>query len=107
MIYARVYVILLGLLGLTYGVSFIDLGPGNLLAGLTIAVTKALLIVFYFMHLKTSPKLTRFAALAGILWLSVLMSLTLNDYISRRWHPLPGTWPQEIPDEVGSQGTPS
>jgi cytochrome c oxidase subunit IV len=99
--YARTYFLLLLLLGLALGVSFLNLGDGNLVASMGIAIAKALLIMYFFMHLKVSPALTRYVAYVGVVWLSVLFGLALTDYVSRRWHPLPGTWPQQMPNEAG------
>ena len=98
----KTYVALMFLLMLAFGVSFLDFGAGNLVLSLSIAVAKALFIVLFFMRLKVSPKLTRYTAFVGVLWLSALFILGMADYASRRWHPLPGTWPQKLPAEAGA-----
>jgi cytochrome c oxidase subunit IV len=103
MSYAKTYLLLMLLLLLAFGVSFMNLGDGNLVASMGIAVAKALLIMYFFMHLKVSPPLTRAVAYAGVVWLSILFALALTDYVSRRWHPLPGTWPQHLPNEAGAK----
>jgi hypothetical protein len=43
--------------GVTVGASYVDLGIWNTPVAMLIAVTKASLVVFFFMHLKYSPRL--------------------------------------------------
>jgi cytochrome c oxidase subunit IV len=82
--YFAVFLALLALTALTTGVAFIDLGGiGNVAVALAIAVTKAVLVALYFMHLRYSSPLTVTFAGAGIFWLAILMALTLSDYITR------------------------
>ncbi len=50
---------------------------------MAIAVTKATLVVLYFMHVRHSTRLTKITVLAGFLWLAVLVALTLSDYFTR------------------------
>src|SRR5260221_359181 len=95
-IYLAVYIILLLFLALTIGLSFIDFGHNwNNLAALLIAVTKAVLIVLFFMHLRYGPPLTWAFAAAGFVWLAIMVGLTLTDYLSRN-HP-PGDSPKGEP----------
>jgi len=96
-LYVGVFTALILLTGLTVGVAFVDLGGGrlhfaNALAAITIAVAKGLLVVLYFMHLRYSTRLTWIFAGAGVFWLLILIILTLADYLSRGWLPLPGAW---------------
>ena len=55
-----------------------------------IAIAKALFIMYFFMHLKASPALTRLVAYAGIVWLSILFTFALSDYLSR--HSASASW---------------
>jgi cytochrome c oxidase subunit 4 len=48
-------------------------------------VVKAVLILLYFMHVRFSSKLVWIFAVAGFVWLAILIGLTLNDYITRSW----------------------
>ena len=84
-LYFGVFVALLCLTGITYGLASIDLGPGNAAVALAIAVSKALLVVLFFMHLRSSPKLTWVVAVGGVFWLGILLTLTLSDYLTRGW----------------------
>ncbi|HEY7715594.1 MAG TPA: cytochrome C oxidase subunit IV family protein [Candidatus Binatia bacterium] len=84
--YLAVFIALLALTALTTGVAFINLGGvGNVAVALAIAITKAVLVALYFMHLRYSTRLTVVFAGAGIFWLGILVALTLSDYISRGW----------------------
>lgn len=74
---------LMGLLALTTGLAFVPLGTANLFVSLTIALTKALLVLLLFMELKQSKGLVRAFAGAGFFWLLIMIGLTGADYIHR------------------------
>jgi cytochrome c oxidase subunit IV len=76
---------LMVLLVLTLVAAMFDLGEFNTIIALTIAVAKALLVVLYFMHLRWSTALVRVFAGAALFWLTILFTLTLDDYFSRPW----------------------
>src|ERR687891_2245782 len=87
-IYVRTCVVLLALLALTWAIAYVDLGPFNLIVALAAAITKAIVIALFFMHIKGSSRLLHLAAVAGVIWLLILISLTLSDYLTRGWVPL-------------------
>ena len=70
---------------LTVLVAKFDLGPLNNIVMLTIACTKALLVVLFFMHVRWGTRLTWVVAGAGFFWLLILFSITMADYASRGW----------------------
>jgi len=84
-IYLIVFASLMGLTAVTIFISYHDLGPLNNVVALTIAVTKATLVILYFMHIRYSPSLTKLVAAGSFLWLIILLSITMADYISRDW----------------------
>ena len=84
-IYFGVFGALLALTALTAAVAYLDLGSFNVVAALTIAAAKALLVAIFFMHLRGSSRLLWLYAGAGLLWLMLLMALTLNDALTRIW----------------------
>src|SRR5579872_2474650 len=84
-IYVTIWLILLCLTGLTVWAAFQNFGVGNPIIALTIAVTKATLVVLFFMHVKYSPRMIALVIGAGLFFLSILMVLTCSDYISRAW----------------------
>jgi cytochrome c oxidase subunit 4 len=71
---------------LTYWVALYDFGRMNVVIALAVAVTKAVLVVLFFMHVRYSTRLTKIVVIAGFFWLAILVSLTLADYFTR-----PGT----------------
>ncbi len=96
-LYIGIFAALILLTGLTVFIGFFDLGGGrlhaaNAIAAITIAVTKALLVVLYFMHVRYSSRLTWIFVGAGVFWFAILIVLLLTDYLSRGWFPTPGAW---------------
>ena len=89
-IYYAVFATLLVLTAVTVWVAFADLGMFNTVAAITIACTKATLVVAYFMHVRYGTHLVRVVLGAAVLWLLILLVLTLGDYASRGWLPFPG-----------------
>ena len=96
-VYVGVFLALLALTGLTTWVSYSDLGPMNTVVALAIAVTKMLLVILFFMHVKYSPGLTRLVILAGFFWFAILLALTLSDELTRNWTPSPAPWSISLP----------
>lgn len=76
------------LLALTWTIGYINLGMFNVIIALAIAITKALLVALFFMHIKGSSRLLHLAATVGIIWLLIMLSLTLGDYFTRGMVPL-------------------
>ena len=75
--------VLLLLLGLTLTMAFVDLGSLNLPVAMAIAACKALLVVVFFMHIRSGSQVTKLAAMAGLLWLAFMFVLTLTDFLTR------------------------
>jgi cytochrome c oxidase subunit IV len=70
---------------LTVVVAKFDLGPLNNVVMLTVACAKALLVILYFMHVRWSSRLTWVIAASGFVWLLIMFTITMSDYISRGW----------------------
>ena len=60
-------------------------GQLNVIIALTIAVTKATLVVLYFMHVRYSSRLVWIVFASALFWLAILFALTLSDYWTRNW----------------------
>ena len=72
-------------------VAYVDLGPFSVVAALTIACVKMLLVALFFMHLRHSTTLTRIVVIGGLLWLAILIGLSMADFVSRGWlNSIPG-----------------
>jgi cytochrome c oxidase subunit 4 len=91
-IYYLVFATLLLLTLVTVDVAFYDLGLLTFHIAMAIATTKALVVIFYFMHVRYSPPLTWVFAGAGFFWLVILLGLTLSDVMTRGWLPVPPPW---------------
>jgi len=85
--YVAVFLALIALTFTTVAVSKLELGEFNFIAAITIAVIKASLVVWYFMHLNQSSSMTRLFAGAGFFWMAIMLVFLLSDYLSRGWLP--------------------
>jgi cytochrome c oxidase subunit 4 len=93
-LYLAIFGTLLALTALTTAVAFVDLGLFNNVIMLTIAVTKATLVVLYFMHVRWSSRLTWAFAASGFLWFLLLVGITAVDIVVRHRLPFPSSiWP--------------
>ncbi|HYX42117.1 MAG TPA: cytochrome C oxidase subunit IV family protein, partial [Pyrinomonadaceae bacterium] len=92
----KVYFVIFGALifmtGVTYLAALHDFHSEatNTIIALAIAVTKATLVILYFMHVRYSPRLTWVVVTAGFFWLAIMITLTLSDYMTRNTLALPG-----------------
>lgn len=84
-LYVTIWLTLLVFTGLTVWAAFHNFGIGNPIIALAIAVTKASLVVLFFMHVKYSPKIIALVIGCGLFFFSILMVLTCADYFSRAW----------------------
>lgn len=83
------YLIFLALMvgtAITWWVATIDLGAMNNVIMLAIAVTKATLVVLFFMHVKYGSRLTWLVISGSVFFLLILFVLLLNDYLFRSWN---------------------
>lgn len=77
---------LLGFLGLTIGIAFLNLGPFNTVVAMGISAAKGTLIILFFMHLRYSKPIFWLFAAAGYFWLAIMLVMALSDYLTRGWH---------------------
>jgi len=97
--YVGVFLALMALTGVTVWASGQDFGALNTGVALGIAVTKATLVVLFFMHVKYGSSLVKLYIVAAIVWLGILISITMSDYASRGWlGPRQSTAPYQIED---------
>ena len=81
--YIIVWIALLILTVLTWGISYINLGMGNVAVALLIASLKAALLALFFMHLRYENRLVWAFALVPLLFLALIIFGTLADTMSR------------------------
>ncbi|MEO8271142.1 MAG: cytochrome C oxidase subunit IV family protein [Aureliella sp.] len=73
------------LLAATMAITFAPLAGAHAWIALFIAVTKTWLVVAIFMGLTRSTGAVRMAAGIGVLWLAIIITLVMADYMSRGW----------------------
>ncbi len=83
--YFLVFATLLALTAATTAIAYVDLGRFNVYVALTIAIIKAVLVILFFMHVKQATRVTKVFVAAAFLWLAIMLTLTLTDYVSRGW----------------------
>lgn len=86
---ARSYLITYGALLLltlaTTLVAYVNLGWATMPVALLFAFAKAVLIASVFMHVIYEGRLVKLAIAGAMIWFVILVSLTLNDYVTRGW----------------------
>jgi cytochrome c oxidase subunit 4 len=90
-IYLLVFLALLVGTFLTVEAARHDFGAWNTPVAMAIAVTKATLVVLFFMHVKYSSRLTWLIVGGAFVWLAIMLIITVSDYWSRGWLGSPGT----------------
>jgi cytochrome c oxidase subunit 4 len=70
---------------LTYAAARVDMGALNNVVMLTIALTKALLVILFFMHVRWGTRLTWLVVASGFFWLLIMFSITMTDFLTRGW----------------------
>ena len=100
----QVYLSVLATLGvltlLTVWVAFRDFGAFNDFIALGIAITKASLVVWFFMHVNHAGRLVKVTVVGGVVWLLILLGMMIIDYVSRTMtvaDPVPITQPLRMP----------
>lgn len=82
--YILVWITLMCLTGLTGGISLINLHAWSAPIAFAIAVIKALLVATFFMHLLyEKQKIVWVWSAVGIVWLTIMIVLTMDDYVTR------------------------
>ena len=84
-IYFMVFAALLVGTAITVFAATIDFGPMNDVIAMTIAVSKMLLVLLFFMHVRYSSRLIWVVVASMFFWLFILLALTLSDYRTRQW----------------------
>ena len=88
--YYSIFGILMALTALTVFAAFHHLGVFNFPVAIGIAITKATLVVLFFMHAKYSSRLTKLFVGMSFFFLAIMFALTLTDYMSRGLKTYPG-----------------
>ena len=85
-VYLTIFAALLVGTALTVFAAFVDFPwQFNTIVALTIAVTKATLVVLYFMHVRYSSRLIWVIVASALFWMAILFAFTFSDYFTRNW----------------------
>jgi cytochrome c oxidase subunit 4 len=87
--YVFVWLALLVGTALTVAAAEVDLKWASTPVAMVIAVTKALLVLYFFMELRHSTRMTVLTAVAGFFWLVLMLSTFMMDYGTRMAQVLP------------------
>lgn len=90
--YVGVFIALIILTFTTVYVSQLELGEFHIIVALLIAFIKASLVAWIFMGVRHSTHMTRLFVVAGLLWLTIMMLITIGDYATRPWDYTPQPW---------------
>ena len=88
--YYTIFGALMVLTGITVAAAFVNLGSFNFPVAISIAITKATLVILFFMHAKYSSQLTKLFVGMSFFFLLILFALTMTDYLSRGLKTYPG-----------------
>jgi cytochrome c oxidase subunit 4 len=103
--YIAVWLILLVFTVITVVTGKMDLGAANIYVAMAIAITKATLVVLFFMHLYDEGGVNRLVFLTSILFAVVLMLFVFGDLMTRLAVTLPNEGP--MPDKVPAKIVPA
>lgn len=87
--YVAIFLALMVGTALTVAAAFVDLGAMTGFAALNdvvmlaIAVTKAVLVILFFMHVRYSGRLTALTVGSGFVFLLILFAIVVMDYATR------------------------
>ena len=87
--YYAIFGALMILTAVTVGAAFVNLGSLNFPVAISIAISKATLVMLFFMHMKYSSRLTKMVVGMAFFFLAIMFGLTLTDYMSRGWYTSP------------------
>jgi cytochrome c oxidase subunit 4 len=83
--FTSIWIALLIFTGITVAVAYLNLGAFSVVVALVIATIKSLLVALFFMEVRYSHAITKIVIVAGILWLTIMLLLSLTDFASRGW----------------------
>lgn len=85
-----------------YGFAF-----GNILLALIIAFTKVSLVLYFFMHLRESPKIVKLTGVTGFFFVAIMLAFFITDMTSRdgkgEEFPDGDAWPASDPAIEGPE----
>jgi cytochrome c oxidase subunit 4 len=103
--YYTIFFSLMVLTILTVAAAFVNMGTANFPIAIGIAITKATLVVLFFMLVKYSSRMTKMVVGVAIFFLVTMLGLTMTDYATRGWYASPhGTTLAGTTDRITRDG---
>jgi cytochrome c oxidase subunit IV len=84
------WLVLLALLGVSWGSAYLPLGQAHAFLPLGIAAVQALIIALVFMQLGRGARVKWLFAGVGFYWLMIMIALSATDYLTRSGFPFAG-----------------
>ena len=88
-----VLVVLLVLTVATVAITWVDLGPFNVMAALAIAVVKGSLVLLYFMHLRWDSPFNSVVLILSLVLVALFIALAMLDRVEYQPDLIPGYSP--------------
>ena len=85
-LYITIFGLLMVLTGVTVAAAYLNLGQLNFTVAIAIALFKASLVIWYFMHVKWQSHMTKLTLATGLFFLAILLGMSLIDYVSRDFY---------------------
>lgn len=84
--FIAIWLALVILLFVMFGLSHFSLGALGTAIILVLSFFQMVLVMSFFMRLRTSPIVIRLVSVVGFVWLLILFVLAFSDYLTREWH---------------------
>jgi len=81
-----IWLALIVLLFIMFGLAHFNSGATGTAIILALAFVQMVLVLSFFMRLRTSTKVIRLVAAVGFCWLLIMFILAFSDYLTRQWH---------------------
>ena len=102
-LYYVIFFTLMVLTVVTWRVTYFDLGRFNLAVAMAIAITKATLVILFFMHVYWSPKIIKVTVGMSFFFLLIMLMMVMSDYLSRGYMGMP-QFPNAVTSGTASVG---
>lgn len=96
-----IWLCLMLLLAATFSSAWLALGFWNTCINFAIAVVKAAIVLFFFMHLRKGSRSIRVAAFIALFMIGLLFVISGSDYMTRQVHGAPWEAPQQLSSLAG------
>ena len=86
--FAAAWLVLLALLGVTWGSAYLPIGAAHAFLPIGVAVLQAAIIAIIYMKLGRGGRVKWIFAGIGFYWLMIMIGLSATDYLTRSGFPM-------------------